>query len=602
MTKPLRFGIALLLATSAALVLSTRPAATYYDDAHYALTYYLARECGLTPLQAFRLASANVAIDYSKLTEPVQVGRTALDAAAGPVALPIFPGAQEPRVNFHAFRDARKYGADQKHEADQAITAQLEALRALGLRQRNPGVFMHFLQDINPHHGYTSLGGHWFTASNNHVDLLADRGLEMGSTTDYLSHKSAHARDMVFRTTEAISKFMQIVGPKQRRDSCSVGGVTALLTDLARVNIIHTGTNQYLSQLPKIVSDQFGDLAKSATPSAENGDDVVTGALQLRGDISPYPRSAQRIPYEYDAGGNVTNLIPGQVMGDIDNLITTAAPIDSFTLYGQLRVQLQRAGHTGGKSIISVWAAPTRRTESPSLIECKDSGATEFFNLPVGDLIVQTTADGVNTRRRVTLNRLSQSVTIKIPREAQVARSCSATERKRVPVESCGTVESNRARYTPDSSESTDDSDACRERENAEDKRKADEKSKTPASAGPPPAPPIMTPVPTPAPVPMTPADGSSAGAGGAGTKQPAVQPPQKGGVDPTTVLLVAALAGGAGYYAYTKMCAVPTDNVLTVCSSQGGSSAACKSAIAAADKYCKCKGYSGQSGGNCVK
>lgn len=74
----------------------------------------------------------------------------------------------------------------------------------------------------------------------------------------------------------------------------------------------------------------------------------------------------------------------------------------------------------------------------------------------------------------------------------------------------------------------------------------------------------------------------------------------KKGGDTGMMLLGAAAIAGGVGYYAYTKMCVEPTSNALTVCSSQGGSSSACKTALAEQDKYCKCKGFAGQSGGNC--
>src|SRR5947207_2064631 len=55
------------------LLASVQPAAAYYDDVHYALNYYIARVVGYTPLQAHRLASLCVMVDYAHDTEPTQI-------------------------------------------------------------------------------------------------------------------------------------------------------------------------------------------------------------------------------------------------------------------------------------------------------------------------------------------------------------------------------------------------------------------------------------------------------------------------------------------------------------------------------------------------
>lgn len=53
----------------------------------------------------------------------------------------------------------------------------------------------------------------------------------------------------------------------------------------------------------------------------------------------------------------------------------------------------------------------------------------------------------------------------------------------------------------------------------------------------------------------------------------------------------------------FCQTCTPPAENVLTVCSSQGGSSSACQNAIRAANQYCTCMGYAGfsTSTGSCV-
>ena len=83
-------------------LLAPRPAAAYYDDVHYVLTYYIARQSGYTPLQAHRVASACSMVDWDPDTEPVQpLGQGLL------VFTPLDGKAQNPRAKFHAMRDDR---------------------------------------------------------------------------------------------------------------------------------------------------------------------------------------------------------------------------------------------------------------------------------------------------------------------------------------------------------------------------------------------------------------------------------------------------------------------------------------------------------------
>lgn len=82
---------------------------------------------------------------------------------------------------------------------------------------------------------------------------------------------------------------------------------------------------------------------------------------------------------------------------------------------------------------------------------------------------------------------------------------------------------------------------------------------------------------------------------------------PEKKGSGMSDALFYGGLGGLVGvaylYSEYGKageQCTPPAQNVLTVCSSQGGSSAACQSAVAAQKAYCSCLGL-GYSGGNCT-
>ena len=89
-------------------LMTVQPAAAYYDDVHYALTYYIARQIGYTPEQAYRIASATVSVDWSPETEPVQVAwrnenrYLIINPLSGVWQTPT---AQEPRWRFHSFRN-----------------------------------------------------------------------------------------------------------------------------------------------------------------------------------------------------------------------------------------------------------------------------------------------------------------------------------------------------------------------------------------------------------------------------------------------------------------------------------------------------------------
>jgi len=138
-----------------------------YEYEHYAWTYYLALHVGFTERQAFQIASATYAIDWAPETSPMPFGSTdELIALAG--------GASDARFRrkwrrFHAFNS--KEIIDQGRAAgftgpeikallqEQKRKDELE-LWVQGLRAKNPGPFLHFLQDRGPHDGWADLFGH----------------------------------------------------------------------------------------------------------------------------------------------------------------------------------------------------------------------------------------------------------------------------------------------------------------------------------------------------------------------------------------------------------------------------------------------------------
>src|SRR5687768_11888225 len=133
-----RTALALLGVLCVSAGVAVRPASAYYDDVHYALTYYICRQSGYTPLQAYRIASACSATDWDPDTEPVQpIGQLKIltDPALGVLLphtryidptrwlamseidlkillsgfKPMTANGQDPRWKFHAMRNEREF-------------------------------------------------------------------------------------------------------------------------------------------------------------------------------------------------------------------------------------------------------------------------------------------------------------------------------------------------------------------------------------------------------------------------------------------------------------------------------------------------------------
>ena len=376
-----RFVCAALVAVMAAG--STQSVDAYYDDTHYSLTYYIARSCGYTPMQAHRVASADVGVDYSALSEPEQIGRI------------FFPRetAHETRVRFHAIWDERTTTVPTP-ESRLAFTKgrRLEWLTAV-IPQRNPGVMLHFLQDEEPHRGYSSWGGHW--APSPSEVAAAEIKLPFGPTTDFLSSDQGHSLKMVDETVDALTKFMGTMKTRQRRGgaSCSTVAIIPVLRELMRVNPVSTSAKVYSELVAKMLSLRVLETtslaaaalaAKLNAPAVAKADEVIMAALNRELPQYPYKGFNERLPYTYDDKG-------------------AASKPDEITLYGTVDARV--SGAAGQKVGVSIWAAPTRLGERPYQIsECRES-SYRFENLPVGDLIVQTVAGGKITRTPFHLDR-----------------------------------------------------------------------------------------------------------------------------------------------------------------------------------------------------
>jgi hypothetical protein len=381
----------------------------FYDDTHYSLTYFIARSCGYTPMQAWRVASADVGVDYSGLSEPEQVERVKA----------IEETAHDSRIRFHAMWDYRLPVTTSRSLAPAGLRGQEIVLGRLGDTQRNPGVLLHFLQDEAPHAGYSSWGGHWVPSNRDALDPFWT--LPFGSMTDNLGYSQKQTASMVDKTIAALSAFMVTLQTHQRpRATCNAAAIMPVLVGLIEANPISLAAKSYRLRIDRLMADtrkaspalgvtewqltlvdnlvELGALAgatKLTAPKADKADAVIAGALNLQFELPQYryKPASERIPYTYDASGHTPSAV--------------------FALDGALNATVQ--GAVAGDVSVSLWAAPTRVGEQPYLLQCKTaSGVTRFTNVPVGDLIVQTVADGKVTRTPVRFERPEQPFQISV--------------------------------------------------------------------------------------------------------------------------------------------------------------------------------------------
>lgn len=191
-------------------------ALAYYDDVHYGLTYYIARQTGYTHEQAYRIASACSQVDWDPQTEPVQL-------AGQMMALftPLDGGIHHPRSLFHSFRidndlSRRVIGFEPEGAAAQAEV--LERLRNLGRvgvpTTRNPGVFLHAFQDFIPHYGYGTFWGH-NPAQQSQFDRHMVHGMMLGGTTDWIHTRPADVLKLCESTNGELIPIMNMLSPHQ---------------------------------------------------------------------------------------------------------------------------------------------------------------------------------------------------------------------------------------------------------------------------------------------------------------------------------------------------------------------------------------------------
>ena len=310
-TRSARLG----LQTVVLLAIAVAPAGAYYDDVHFHLTYYVARLVGFTPEQASRIASANVSVDYSQPTEPVQ--------GFWPTA-----ATQAPRVRFHAFRDESSFPSSigdmaQAADADKAIRGQQVKLWSHGLEDKNPGAFLHFFQDRWPHHKYGSKGGHWSDSSDTfgfgNLAIAVVARLHMGGTTDWLSFQQklsaseqARSNERLFEdTAKALGRFMQLAGAGTP-NAVSAADHRDVLEALRQANPYPEPI--FPAEIPRIGQLTAGLISRTPEDQQKYGKhldgpdtaavkQILDAALRARGIADAIPPHHAR--YEFNAEGRL---------------------------------------------------------------------------------------------------------------------------------------------------------------------------------------------------------------------------------------------------------------------------------------------------------
>ncbi len=458
-----------LVCAFVALLLLSPPgqkkAFAYYDDVHYALTYYICRQNGYTPLQSYRIASVCSAVDWDPDTEPVQPMGQLKIVAHGAVPLieplsrviylsrdpeellldalkmdysglkPMVAHGQDPRWRFHAMRNELVYSdaigrGSGAVEADAAILKQRDALIDFAIKtSKNPGAFLHAFQDEEPHRGYGTEWGHWPVPN----DIASKHGgLSIGGTTDWIATRQEDVAMVSERIYDYLRRFMDKVSPHQRYRPYKEEDYRRLIPALARANpapppldsdlkremYVHyyaqeNGINlRFLAGISDlaVVSDLASQLNRSGLSfkdlaKQKNGPKLEDAILVVNSALQEAGMD-DRAPI----GPASFNLGP-------DGNLADESQRDKWVLAGALEVTLQTPPAMSAPGQAPTYRTivkmkPTRKGEQeyelhglePAML--KQGVPYRWQNLPIGDLIVEITKpDGTIVRREVTLEK-----------------------------------------------------------------------------------------------------------------------------------------------------------------------------------------------------
>lgn len=223
---------------------ATASVSAYDNDTHYWLTYYLSIKAGFTPMQAEQIASANVSVDFDDDTEPVLPDLDSLLAvyrfkAVFSVvrskyhALPSVAdinAVTKPKViywwNPEVVEDAR----DQAVMRDLVLKRQDEFWAETIAAKKNPGMFLHYLQDTFAHRNFRSFFGH---AGYRRVDHLStDRAKSWEMVQSTLRYLIAYRTNTLQKTAVDPSK----IDLTKHLSSSQLAEIRAVLEEFCDVN------------------------------------------------------------------------------------------------------------------------------------------------------------------------------------------------------------------------------------------------------------------------------------------------------------------------------------------------------------------------------
>lgn len=173
-SNPLLRNIAAVALIAGFILLAPQFAKGYDNDTHYWLTYYLAVKAGFTPTQAEQIASANVSVDFDDDTEPVTPDfNNILDAYRFKATFSVVRSkyhALAAKTDVNAATNAKViYWWDPTRPTDAATLVAMKQIvnkRKVQFwaetiaEKKNPGIFLHYLQDTFAHRDFASFFGH----------------------------------------------------------------------------------------------------------------------------------------------------------------------------------------------------------------------------------------------------------------------------------------------------------------------------------------------------------------------------------------------------------------------------------------------------------
>jgi hypothetical protein len=423
-----RLACGLFVAVLSAASPCVQSAHAYYDDVHFALTYYAARQNGYTALQAYRIASACSSVDWDPETEPVQaLGQKFLTFTA-------YEGkAQDPRWKFHAMRKELKYGALHFGDvlgngadavtADAGILEQREVLWQQAITQtKNPGVFLHAFQDEVPHHGYGAAWGHWPMLAECTKEY-AKHKLPIGGTTDWVAFRPEDVRTLMEKCAPYLQKFMDKVSPHQLWRPYYEKEYRQLISDLATPpypapidsELKRQLYVQFYAESNDIPNGYWGNLMDPAELS-EIASQLKMGTskvdLQKHKNGPELGHALKAVNRAMEATG-LKDMIPGEPFKfnlDADGNLADPDQMDDWVLVGSLEVTIKSASPVRATLQMPTRneAGESRDTNLPGLepVTIKPGGTHEWKDLPIGDLILVLEKEGAKPiRREVTLMR-----------------------------------------------------------------------------------------------------------------------------------------------------------------------------------------------------